>query len=196
MPHCFTKESLMSKVIYGPLEVEDIDKLKTFTDKWIGLNYYSVVELEEILKKSKSNNLNCSFKATVNGEIAGIRLTFSPGSWIKKSSKGITTSDWKVQAESVSYFKSLFIGQKYQKMGIGKKLSNLSIEVLIKMGAKAIICHSWLESPDNSSQRYLKSLNFRQVNEFKEFWSDIDYECTKCSPNRCSCTAIEMIKYL
>ena len=186
----------MSEVIYSPLQVEDIHELKTFTDKWIGENYFSEKELKEILIKSQKEKLNCSFKAVVNNELAGVRLSFAPGNWIEDSSKGLSPNKWNVSADSVGYFKSLFISKNFQKLGIGKSLSSLSMKVLHEMGARAIICHSWLESPENSSQRYLKSLSFQAVKEYKAFWSDIDYECTKCSPKRCSCTAIEMVKYL
>jgi GNAT superfamily N-acetyltransferase len=186
----------MIDIIYSPLEIEDLYILKDFTDKWIGENYFSINELEEILKKSKIQNLNCSFKATVDNELAGVRLTLAPGTWITDSTRGLSIKDWKVPKEKVAYFKSLFISDKYQKLGIGKKLSNFSIECLKQMETEAIICHSWLESPGNSSQRYLKSFNFQPVKEYKAFWSSIDYECTKCSPTKCSCTAIEMVKYL
>ena len=70
------------------------------------------------------------------------------------------------------------------------------MEVIKLMGGKAVLCHSWLESPGNSSQRYLSSIGFESVKEHEKFWYEIDYECTRCGPEKCVCTAMEMIKYL
>jgi ribosomal protein S18 acetylase RimI-like enzyme len=186
----------VSEVQYSPISNDDIGEILEFTDKWIGKSYFSEAELLEILSKSRKDNLCASYKAVLNGKLAGIRLSFAPGMWITSSTKGLSTNEWKISQESVAYFKSLFVGGDFQKLGIGKTLSNKSMETLTKMGAKAIICHSWLESPNNSSQRYLKSFGFESVNEYEAFWSDIDYDCTRCSPSRCSCNAAEMIKYL
>ena len=54
----------------------------------------------------------------------------------------------------MGYFKSLFIHEDYQGAGLGKTLSHKA-SVLKEMGAHAVLCHSWMESPKNSSQRYL-----------------------------------------
>jgi hypothetical protein len=173
-----------------------LPKVKEFTDRWIGKNYYTLPELSEVMELSLAGGLNASYLALVGDEIAGVRLTFSPGQWIEKKKKGTTPSKWSVEPNKVAYFKSLFIGQEYQKMGLGKKLSQRSIETLKLMGAQAIICHSWLESPENSSQRYLQSMGFEGVNDHPRFWYEIDYDCTRCGPERCVCTAREMIKYI
>jgi len=179
-----------------PIEADDVDEILAFTDKWIGKNYYDRAELIDLLHLGRKDSLNASLKAQVSGQLAGIRLSLAPGNWIKPSSRGLSHDLWEVEIESVAYFKSLFVSGDFQKIGIGRALSNESIRVLEQMGAKGILCHSWLESPGNSSQRYLLSFGFQAVKEHKAFWSVIDYVCTKCGPSKCSCTAIEMIKYL
>ncbi len=174
----------------------DIEKILKFSDKWIGTNYFTAKELEEIIKLGKTAQVNTSFKAeSIDGKLAGIRLSLAPGEWVN-SMRGLSTDLWNVDSSKVGYFKSLFISDEFQKQGIGKALSNLSIENLKKAGAKAIICHSWLESPSNSSQRYLLSMGFSAVKTHKEFWSEVDYHCIKCGPSKCLCTAVEMIKYI
>ncbi|MDC1174312.1 GNAT family N-acetyltransferase [Bacteriovoracaceae bacterium] len=179
------------------MEEKDIQIVKEFTDQWIGENYFSVEELFEIFQLTFHPDVkeSASFLAFVDDELAGVRLTFAPGIWTKKA-RGISPSNWNVKTEQVAYFKSLFIAEKFQKNGLGKKLSNLSIEKIKEMKGSAIVCHSWLESPHNSSQRYLQKMGFEEIKNHEKFWYPIDYECTRCSPERCICTACEMIKYL
>ena len=98
------------------------------------------------------------------------------------------------QRFKMSYFKSLFVSGDYQQQGLGKTLSTKSIELLKQMGAEAILCHSWLESPGNSSQKYLQRMGFTDVTTHEKFWYPVDYHCTRCGPAKCVCTAIEMIK--
>ncbi|MBL7664632.1 MAG: GNAT family N-acetyltransferase [Bacteriovoracaceae bacterium] len=168
-----------------------IQAVKNFTDRWIGQNYYSLPELKNAYLYSQG----CSYLAYVDEELAGIRLTYAPGDWIK-SQRGLSFHDWKVPSDRVGYFKSLFVAEKFQQLGIGRKLAETSLKQLQKKEAQAVICHSWLESPGNSSQLYLEKMGFVPVKSHPEFWKEIDYLCTRCSPHRCLCTAIEMIKYL
>ena len=179
-----------------PLLVRDLDHIKKFSDKWIGVDYFRREDLKEILVYSSLNNLNASFAAWDKEDLVGIRLTFAPGEWIKRFPKGTTPSSWKVEPQKVAFFKSLFIKEDYQGKGLGKKLSNESLKVLKQMGAKAIVCHSWLESPNDSSRRYLDKMGFEKLKDYPQFWNDLNYECIRCSPKKCACTAVEMIKYL
>ncbi|WP_372651660.1 GNAT family N-acetyltransferase [Halobacteriovorax sp.] len=183
-------------IIFKEIELSDIENILNFTDKWIGKNYFSAEELEELIFLGRTKEINSSYKAeSHDGELAGIRLSLAPGEWVN-SMRGLSTDLWNVDPKEVGYFKSLFVSDEFQKQGVGRSLSNLSIEQLKKAGAKAVICHSWLESPSNSSQRYLLSMGFSAVKTHKEFWSEIDYHCTKCGPSKCLCTAVEMIKYI
>jgi len=175
----------------------DSAAIVAFTDQWIGQNYYSLTEIEEILEISRQGKLNASLGAfDEKNNLVGVRLTFAPGTWTQKKGRGISPELWQVRAEQVAYFKSLFVHPDFQQLGIGRQLSQKSIEVLRQMGARAIVCHSWLESPGNSSQAYLNKMGFTPVAEHPKFWHEIDYLCTRCGPARCVCTAMEMIKYL
>jgi len=182
-------------VIVRELQEKDLPSVKAFTDKWIGDNYYQLEELKDCFKFSQAEGLNTSFLALDGEKIVGVRLTYAPGAWVEKS-RGITPEKWDCKKSKVAYFKSLFIHGDYQKRGIGKTLSDKSIEVLKKLNTQAIICHSWLESPGNSSQKYLMKMGFSEIAQHPKFWYLIDYDCTRCAPDRCLCTASEMIKYL
>ena len=162
-----------------------------FFDLWSGKNFYTTDDIKEVIDKS----LGASFIARIGTEVAGIRLTYAPGDWFE-GYKQVTPGDWKVSEDKVAYFKSLFVSDSFQKLGIGKNLSSKSIEVLKELGAKAILCHSWDESPGNSSRIYLEKMGFEPVNEHKNFWYEVPYLCVRCRPGPCTCTGVEMIKYI
>ncbi|PIP91675.1 MAG: GNAT family N-acetyltransferase [Bdellovibrionales bacterium CG12_big_fil_rev_8_21_14_0_65_38_15] len=174
------------------LRDNDLEQIKQFTDQWIGNDYYDLNSIRTILLQSKG----CSLGAFRDGHLGAVRLTLAPGTWVEEFDRGLTPSKWKIPANQMAYFKSLFVAKDFQANGLGVHLSLESIELLKMLGAKGIICHSWLESPNNSSQRYLSKLGFEAVAEFPKFWFPIDYDCTRCAPKRCECTAMEMVKYI
>lgn len=180
-------------LLIRPVGRDDAAAIKAFTDRWIGLNYYAEGELEHLLEQSQGTSLAA---LAPDGEMAAIRLSLAPNTWIEDLGRGVTPDAWRIQASKMAYFKSLFVSKKFQAQGLGKELSLRSIELLKKLGAQGVLCHSWLESPNNSSQRYLIKLGFEEVARFPKFWYPIDYECTRCGPDRCVCTAVEMVKYL
>jgi ribosomal protein S18 acetylase RimI-like enzyme len=177
-----------------PLDNDILEDVRLFTDKWIGKNYFSLEELQLIFKKSTKDEQSSSLVAFHEGNLAGVRLTYAPGQWIDEFTRGLSKKSWDVFPSKMAYFKSLFVSGDYQQQGLGKTLSNQSIELLKGMGAEAILCHSWLESPGNSSQKYLQRMGFSDVSTHEKFWYPIDYHCTRCGPAKCVCTAIEMIK--
>lgn len=188
-------EVILDNIEIISFELDHIDKVKIFTDEWIGINYYTAKDLELIQNQSSLNAVNASFLAFEGDKLIAIRLSLAPQKWTN-STYGFSPSLWNVSSQKVAYFKSLFIHQDYRNKGLGKQLSQKSQFVLSQMGAKAILAHSWLESPANSSQEYLKKFNFIEVAQHTNFWKNIEYLCTRCKPEPCVCTAIEMIKYI
>ena len=188
--------------LIAPLEESRIsNELIKFCDEEMGQDYYNYESLLAAQRKSLKGGLISSFIAyTKSGEVVGVRLSYSPGTWIqemeKKRKGALTFSKWKVELDSVAYFQSLYVGKEFQQWGLGSHLSLMSIEVLKKQGAKAIVCHSWLPSPGNASQRYLTKLGFRPVKEHLNFWKGVDYSCPACGDGPCVCPALEMIYYL
>ena len=178
-----------------PLESDDLSDVVKFCDLNIGKNYYSSPEMKQIFEKSQSNGVMCSFVLWDKEAIVGVRLTYAPGQWTKGKGSGIHPELWSVPAERVGYFQSLFVSDNYQGGGWGRRLSNVSVEALKSLGTQAIVTHSWKESPNNSSQRYLTNMGFKYVATHPLYWKDIDYVCTY-DDKPCQCTAEEMILYL
>lgn len=188
-------ESILMRI--RPMTQADLPAIKRFTDHAIGANYYSDQELGEILKRSESNGRDYSLVLEDEiGAIRGVRITYPPGKWTHGKGKGLTPEKWKVQKSETAYFQSLFVDPELTGHGWGKKLSSAALKMLKEeLGAKAVVCHSWKESPHDSSGRYLRGLGFEVVATHPLYWKDVDYICTRCG-KPCLCTAEEMIKYL
>lgn len=187
----------MAEPIIRPYKIEDAEAVRDFADRNIGTGYFSLEETIEMVKMSQKNGVSTSFVLEKDGVIKGIRLCFPPGKWIEKTGRNrIIPNLWQTPEDAVGYFKSLFISSDMQGGGWGPKLSAASIEALRQLQTQAIITHSWKESPNNSSVRYLQKMGFQIVGEHPLFWSKIQYDCTKCLKPPCQCTAIEMIYYL
>lgn len=179
-----------------PFKKSDLQKIKTFADRTIGLNYYSLEELETICERSQRNERMCSLALVDRDQnILGIRISYPPGNWSKGKGRGIHPEKWNVPFEKVGYFQSLFLDPKIQGKGLGQELSRASMKILKEAGASAIVCHSWKESPHDSSGKYLRKLGFELVETHPLYWKEVDYVCVRCG-NPCLCTAEEMICYL
>ena len=179
------------------LERSDLERLKEFTDIQIGAGYYSSKELEDIFEKSLAPSKDgavqmCSRILKKGDEILGVRFTYPPGKWSHGKGSGLQASKWPHALSETGYFQSLFLSDKVQGQGWGAKLSLASIEELKKVGARGVVCHSWKESPFNSSTKYLEKMGFQKIGEHPLYWQHVDYNCTRCLKPPCQCTAIEM----
>mgnify|MGYP003952745703 CR=1 FL=1 len=185
-----------SNINYITLDKSRLDDLKRFSDRWIGKNYFTIEQLEKVLELSFIDERSASLLAYDKSDLVGIRITLINPSWQNDFKIGLSFDKWNLEPKKVAYFKSLFIASSFQKMGLGKSLSLSSIKKLKEMGFEGVVCHSWLESPGNGSQIYLEKMGFTKIFNHKNLWYNIDYECIRCRPKRCKCTAIEMIKYI
>ena len=182
----------MGKYQLNNLSTKHEIKFLKFTDTFIGTNYFNKKNFKKQITLSTFNQLNSSFILLDNNKIIGIRITYAPGKWANEIPTQFIQNT-NINLNKVAYFKSLFIDSKYQKQGLGPFLSQKSIAVIKKMGGTHILSHSWKESPNNSSVRYLEKNGFKNLGEIKNFWKNIDYMCTGCNINPCTCTSVEML---
>lgn len=181
-------------MIAKEFQISDIKTVKEFTDEQIGQGYYSIAELTENQKKSVSASGEiCSFILLdpISKEVKGLRLAFPPGNWAQGKGTKLRPDLWPFKIEDAGYFQSLFLSPELRGQKWGPKLSAMSIATFKKLGAKGIITHSWKESPNNSSFRYLENLGFTTLIEHPLYWVNVDYVCTR-DGKPCRCTAIEM----
>jgi GNAT superfamily N-acetyltransferase len=121
-----------------------------------------------------------------------MRLTYPPGQWEHGKGHGLEPRKWPHAISETGYFQSLFLASDLQGHGWGGKISQAALAILKETGAKGVVCHSWKESPNNSSTRYLLKLGFTPVADHPLYWKDVDYNCTRCLKPPCQCTAQEM----
>lgn len=143
---------------------EDIPHIKEFTDLAIGTGYYTIKEIEDIYKKSiTASGKMMTLLLILQNKIHGVRITYPPGNWQSGKGKGLTAERWPHPLFETAYFQSLFIDPNLTGQGFGKKLSERALEILKKIGAKGVVCHSWKESPHDSSGKYLRALGFHLI---------------------------------
>jgi hypothetical protein len=175
------------------LERSDLAPLKAFTDREIGDGYYSAAELESIFERSrKADTMFTLLLENADREIVGVRITFPPGNWSRGKGSGLTQSRWPHGLSETGYFQSIFLAAELHGKGWGGRISRAALELLKKDGAKGVVCHSWKESPNNSSTLYLQKMGFQKIAEHPLYWKDVNYNCTRCLKPPCQCTAIEM----
>jgi len=182
--------------IIREIKPSDFEAVMKFADLNIGQDYFSEEKLHQIFCATRKNNITCSFVLEDEQGIQGIRLSYAADQWIDRHpSQKIHCELWRTPLSSTGYFQSLFLAEKYRGQGWGQRLSMAAVESLKQLGAAAVVCHSWDESPDNSSRKYLDRFGFQAVISIPYFWNGIDYECTRCG-KPCVCTATEMVYYL
>lgn len=186
------KAGLDSSFQITPLDWKDLPEVQSFTDFAIGKGYYSMPELEEVWQRSQDDNkVMYSLVLRMQGKIRGVRITYPPGKWQHGKGKGLTPEQWPHAKTATAYFQSLFIDPTLTGKSFGKILSLAAIEILRSNKALGIVCHSWVESPNDSSGRYLRSLGFEVIATHPRYWFEVDYICTRCG-KPCVCTAEEM----
>lgn len=176
-----------------PFQSADLERIQQFTDQEIGKGYYSLEELRDILARSQKGRVMCSLLLeNSEGRVLGVRISYPPGHWEHGKGHGLHPERWPHPQDQTAYFQSLFLSPEVQGQGWGSKLSLQSLKLLKEAGARGVVCHSWKESPHNSSSRYLQKLGFEIIADHPLYWKDVQYNCTRCLKPPCQCTAQEM----
>lgn len=184
----------MTQLTYRHMIPEDFLSLVTLSDDVFGKGYYTEESFVENWKSMTSSQQTASWVALNAGHLIGFRIVFLPGLWsshleFNKSLK----EKWNVPLNRVAYFKTACVHLDFRRKGIGTKLAYAAINDLIALKAQAIVTHSWDESPNNSSNLYLKSFGFEDLGPRPLFWHEDSYDCDVCHSKPCICNATEMI---
>jgi len=177
-----------------PFYIQDLEAIQSFTDREIGQGYYSLTELHDIFARSSKEGVMCSLliEDSQNKTIKAVRISYPPGQWQKGKGQGLNPHSWPHQQAATAYFQSLFLSRDLQGQGWGVRISHASIKALRQEGTQGIVCHSWKESPHDSSSKYLRKLGFKLIAEHPKYWQEVQYNCTRCGTPPCQCTAQEM----
>jgi GNAT superfamily N-acetyltransferase len=169
----------------------DAGPVSALADRLIGDAYYTPESVAETIKLSTSNGQPFSYLALANEEPVAFRFVLPPGRWDHGRGEGLAPERWPARLEETAYFQSCFVDQAMMGHGIGRRLAHRALADLKAAGARAVVAHSWKESPHGSSLRYLTRLGFEPVAEHPEYWVDVDYTCA-LDGKPCRCTAIEV----
>ena len=184
-------------ILVREMTPRDAPHVSSLADVLIGPGYYPVSQVLETLEQSTQGSTVCSHVAVRRDDetLLGFRFALPPGRWRHGRGEGLSPHLWPVALERCAYFQSSYVAFEARGKGIGPRMAEAAVRSLRELGAQAIITHSWKESPNNSSLRYLTRLGFRAVTEYPGYWSQVDYICW-LDGKPCQCTAIEMIKLL
>jgi len=183
-------------VLVRDMALADAAACSLLADALFGPGYYPPAKIIESLQQSTLSGVVCSHVATsARGQLLGFRIALPPGRWASGRGEGLSPDLWPLPLDDCGYFQSAFVAFEVRGQGIGPLMAAAAEDALVRLGARAIVTHSWKESPDNASMRYLSRLGFTTVTEYPGYWSKVDYECFR-DGNPCQCTAVEMIKLL
>lgn len=159
-----------------------------------GDNYLTEENLPGYVERGLKDGVNLSWLAFVDGELAGIRLTFAPGQW--DIDDYCTPEQWPVPADKMCYFKCSAVSEISRGLGIGRGLLERSIETAKALGCKAGLAHIWMQSPNNSAYSYFTRCGGEMVQQHPDRWYELSvhegYHCPVCD-GICHCTAGEMV---
>lgn len=181
-------------VVYRPLTAADHAAVIHLGNEIHGDNYLSEESLADYAARAEAQGINLNYLAFVDDELAGIRLTFAPGTW--DIDDQCTQAEWPVAPDAMVYFKCSAVAAHHQGLGIGRGLLEHSIAAAKQLGAKAGLAHIWLQSPNNSAFAYFSRCGGELIREHKKRWFQLSvedgYHCPVCD-GICYCTAAEMV---
>ncbi len=202
----------MPKISYKKLSPEYFKQVIDLANKVHGAGYLNEESMANwaarsiSIDKNTDISTNYSYVALLNdcvsleGELTeekyqliGFRITFTPEHW--HVDKWCTPQLWHVPQNKCCYFKCNTVDDKYQGLGIGKKLLQLSIEAAKQQGTQAGVAHLWKQSPNNSAVAYFTHCGGELIKSHPDKWNEDSkqgYNCIICGYD-CHCEAAEMI---
>lgn len=176
----------------------DAPRVAALADRLVGVDYYppslvlEYIERATIASPDLPGAVTTAYVAERGDTLLAFRFVIPPGRWLEGRGRGQTPDGWPGGPQSAAYFQSCFVDHDCMGQGIGGRLAARGLADLRSLGARAVVAHSWKESPHNSSFRYLTRLGFEPIAEHVEYWREVDYRCIRCG-RPCVCTAIEMV---
>ncbi len=171
---------------------EDVLDVSALADRLVGDDYYTPELVAETMERSTLSDQIFSYVAVSGGEVVAFRFVLPPGRWEHGRGEALAPERWGAPLEKTAYFQSCFVDHAVMGQGIGRRLAHRALVDLKDLGARAVVAHSWKESPHGSSLRYLTRLGFEAVAEHPEYWVEVDYTCA-LDGKPCHCTAIEVV---
>lgn len=171
----------------------DAEVVSRLADRLAGIDYYPPELVRAYVERACTPSATTAYVAEQDGRMVAFRFAFPPGRWSAGRGRGLTPERWPHPLSATAYFQSCFVDPTCMGLGLGGALAELALRDLRALGARAVVAHSWKESPHDSSRRYLGRLGFMLVAEHPGYWGEVDYLCSGCQTRPCTCTALEMV---
>jgi ribosomal protein S18 acetylase RimI-like enzyme len=179
-------------VLVREMRASDAPAIEALADRVVGPGYYPQATVLEYLDRATKDGVVCAHVAFLGERLVGFRFALPPGRWSSGRGRGLSPDRWPVPLEQAAYFQSAYVDFDAMGHGIGRRMATMALDALRRLGALAVVTHSWKEAPHGSSFRYLSRLGFQPVAEYPEYWSEVDYTCW-LDGKPCRCTAVEMV---
>jgi predicted N-acetyltransferase YhbS len=170
----------------------DSAAVSALADRLVGDAYYTPEIVDETLRRATQEGQVYAYVAEGEEGLMAFRFVLPPGHWDHGRGSALAPERWPAALTETAYFQSCFVAHEVMGQGIGRRLGHRALADLKASGARAVVAHSWKESPHGSSLRYLSRLGFMPVAEHAEYWVDVDYTCA-LDGKPCRCTAIEVV---
>ncbi len=185
----------MKDIAYQPMTEADLTQIIRLGNHVHGDGYLDAKNAKAWYEKGLKDQFNAGFVAYDGDKLVGFRLTYAVNNW--DIDQWCSPALWKVDKDSVCYFKCNTVDENYRGYGIGSKLLKRSIAAAKKQGAKAGVSHLWKQSPGNSAVKYFTKCGGELVQSHPDKWREDalnGYDCILCGHD-CHCEAAEMIIY-
>lgn len=183
----------MSSPTLRAMTLADAEAVSHLADRLAGLDYYPPDLVRAYVDRATTATATTAYVAELDGRMVAFRFAFPPGRWSAGRGRGLSPALWPHPLGATAYFQSCFVDPACTGHGLGGALAQLALDDLRSLGARAVVAHSWKESPHDSSRRYLSRLGFVEVGEHPGYWAEVDYLCSGCRTRPCTCTALEMV---
>ncbi len=131
----------------------DFEKASAFWTSTRGMMGQMGTDSEQALATFLKRNPGLSFKVVDNDEIVGTILCGHDG--------------------RRGYLHHLAVAEQYLGQGLGKVLTDRSIEELRRLGIAK--CHLFVDSRNSEGQQFWKSIHWNEQNDIRIFSHDIEY---------------------
>lgn len=186
-------DSAAHALCVAPMEAGDVDDIVALAARVVGPGYWTAEEVGATLARSTLDGRVCSHVVRDGaGALQGFRFALPPGRWEAGRGAGLCPDRWPFARQDAAYFQSAWVAPEARGLGVGPMMAQRALADLRALGAAGVVTHSWKESPNDSSQRYLRRLGFVAVAEHVDYWAEVDYVCSR-DGRPCRCTAIEMV---
>ena len=174
----------MASSVFEILSPKHFNSVLAISEVCFGQKYLTKEQLE-----SYCGNSNLSVVYYLNGKIIGFCLNeiYTKSNRKTAFSKVIDPADF-----PAGIIKTIAITPRFQNLGYGSHLLDLSVSKLSKQSVKTIFYPAWNETDNDRFFLKLLKINFKEITVIPDYWAresvKNNYYCAKCGAPPCHCS--------